>query len=74
MMNEKFFLRSRALWGAAIPLAIAAVGLYGVATDGMEQQLGDIGDQLALLAAAGLSLWSRFAPDAKKLTAVPNAK
>jgi hypothetical protein len=71
MAMEKFFLRSRALWGAAIPLIVGAAGLYGMSTDGLDQQLADVADKLALVGASGLVLWSRFKPDGAKLKVVP---
>ena len=74
MEQQKWFVRSKGLWGGAIPLVIAIAGAYGLSTDGLEHQLTDFGNTIMLAVAGGLALWSRFNPDGAKLTVLPGAQ
>ena len=69
---EKWFIRSRSLWAAAIPLIVALVGFSGLDTTNLDQQLGELGTNVSLVVATVLVLRSRFKPDHAKLTAVPD--
>ena len=65
---SKVFIRSRALWAAAIPLVVAALAVAGINTENLAEQLAELGTAVGLLVAAVLGLWSRFRPDGAKLT------
>lgn len=69
---KKFFLRSRALWGAAIPLMVALAGFSDINTTNLDQELDELGASVSLVAAAVLTLRSRFKPDNATLTATPD--
>jgi hypothetical protein len=77
-MYTKWFGRSRALWAAAIPLLVALLPMFGVAPDGLQDQLVGFGDQaeltiqsVLLLGAAGLGIWAKLRPDNTPNTLLP---
>ena len=70
---SKFFLWSRGLWGAAIPLIVACVALAGVDTENLAEDLEKLGGAAALVIAGVLGLLSRFKPDNAKLKGKPGA-
>lgn len=73
MESAKWFVWSRGLWGGLIPLIVAGASAYGYTTDGLEQQLTEVGTNTLLVAGGLLALWSRFRPDGKALTPAPTA-
>lgn len=77
-MYTKWFGRSRQLWAAAIPLLVAMLPMFGIAPDGLQDQLVGFGDQaeltiqsVLLLGAAGLGIWAKLRPSNTPVTLIP---
>jgi hypothetical protein len=70
---EKFFLRSRRVWAAVMPLIVVAAGLYGVEVEGLTKEFEKFGAAVALLVSSGMGIWSLFRPDGAKLKGKPGA-
>lgn len=68
---EKWFARSRGLWGAALPFIVAVVAALGVDTTDLAGELDRIGVAVINLVGSVLALLSRFRPDGAALRATP---
>ena len=71
---SKWFVMSRGLWSAGIPLVVAVLVTMGLDTTDLANQLEEVGTALALAVSSALGLYSRFVPDYATLTVVPEIK